>query len=142
MPHLANIDALGDLVRVLLDAGRESEHGGVLVSAGNHPLLGLADWNAGVVLRHRIADAVGRENPAIDARLLRNAAASAALAVHMRADDAPVSRHRRPDRGMLLWRDPAQIDLRIVEDVALPAGVRIDRHADLDFKACGARVGD
>ncbi len=65
----------------------------------------------------------------------------AALAVDVRADDALVGRHRRLDRGVLLRRDPAQIDLRIVENVALPAGLRIDRHADLDLEAGRARLG-
>ena len=57
------------------------------------------------------------------------------LAVDVRADDALVGGDGGLDGRVLLGGDPAEVDLRVVEDVALPARVGVDRDGDLDRQA-------
>src|ERR1035437_7809802 len=123
---LAQVHALPDLVRVLLDARPDPEHGRMLHGARGDPALLRGNGDRDVVLRHREADAVRREDPPVHARL---PAAGTPLASgrHVRRDDAAVRRDGGLDRRVLLGREPAHVNLRVVEDEAGPRGLLVGR---------------
>ena len=68
MLKLALVNTLADLVRVLLDTRTEANHSRILVNIVLDPVLVGCPRDAGR-LRHRETNAIGREHPAIDARL-------------------------------------------------------------------------
>ena len=125
---------------VLLDARAEADHGGVLVDPVVHPLLRGSAGDAGV-RGDGIAHAVRAEDPAVHAGLLGQDATGAHLAIHIGGDDLLVGSHSRLHRGVLLGGEPAQVDLGVVEDVALPGGVGVGGDGDLHREASLAGHG-
>ena len=140
MLELALVHAFADLVGVLLDACAEPDHGGVLVDPVVHPLLRGCAGDAGV-RGDGVAHAVGAEDPAVHTGLLGEDATGAHLAVHIGGDDQLVGGHSGLHGRVLFGGEPAQVDLGVVEDIALPGGVRVGGDGDLHREASLAGHG-
>src|ERR1019366_3546948 len=137
---LAQVDALPDLVRVLLDARPDSEHGRVLHGARRHPAFARWNGDRSVVDAYREADAVRGEDPPVHAWLLAESAALASGG-DVRRDDAAIRGDGGLNGRMLLGCEPAHVDLRVVEDEAGPRRLVVSRHGDVDRQPRRPRGG-
>jgi len=128
---LTDIDALTDLVSILLVTSTDTEHRRVSKAALNDPLLGGRDLQ--IAIGDDKADTISGEDPAGHARLLRNVKSRGLD--DMRSNDSLVVSDGSADARMLLGGDPGVVDLVVFESEALPGGVAVERSTDVDDEA-------
>jgi len=129
--ELTDIDALTDLVSVLLKASTDTEHGRMGHDLIVDPLLGGGDLEA--ARGNDKADTISGEDPAGHTRLLRNVEALGLNDV--RSNDGLVGGNGSTDARMLLRSDPGIVDLVVVESEALPGRIAVERSTDVDDEA-------
>jgi len=129
--ELTEIDALTDLVSVLLVASTDTEHGWVSHDLVVDPLLGGRDLEG--ARGDDETDTIGGEDPAGHTRLLGDH--EAFRLDDVRSNDGLVVSNGSADARVLLGGDPGVVDLLVLESEALPRGIGVERGTDVDDEA-------
>jgi len=125
------INALTNLVGVLLVTSTNTEHGRMSHHLVIDPLLGGRDLER--ARGDNEANTIGGEDPARDTRLLGDH--ESFRLDNMRSDNGLVVSNGSSDARMLLGGDPGVVDLLVLESKALPRGVGVERGTNVDDEA-------